>query len=373
MRTPRTCSSALLVLAFFAAAGCSANDRNALTSPEGSGGSRRAEDHSDDKNGDDNSGGTFTTSSSPTSSCVTAKAAAVLTPVRLVFMLDQSGSMGDPLFAQANPAQRWDPITKGLAQFFGDASSSGISASLQYFPANGANRLLTPSCNVSAYKTPDVPLTALPNASPFTTSFTSHEPLGATPTFAAVSGALDYAKDLVTQKASEPVAVVLVTDGEPTNCGTLDEVRDRITTDAATIKTYVIGVGDNLSALDTLAIAGGTGKATIINVQNPQQTSDDFIKALNAVRSEASCSVPLPASSSGALDQDRVNVAMASTAGQSEIVAYDPDCTDGKGWHYDDATAPKSIELCAASCDQSRTSAAGSLEVQFGCTTIGVK
>ncbi len=307
--------------------------------------------------------------------CVTARTEAKLQPVNLVFMFDQSGSMGDEAHGAIfgfTKAARWNPITNGMKRFFADAASSGIRASLQYFPLD------KDWCEAKSYKTPEVPLTALPNPGPFITSFNAHQPLGGTPTLPAVTGAIDYAKELKAQFPSEESAVVLVTDGSPSDCGSFDEVVDRLKAEAANVKTYVVGVGADLTFLADMAKAGGTGQAIMVDLANPQQTSDEFVKALGAIRGKAvSCRMPLPKAPDGkALSPKEVNVALASSSSVGgappEILSYDATCADPNGWRYDDINAPTTIELCAASCERVRSIAGGAVDVQLGCVTKGL-
>jgi hypothetical protein len=42
-------------------------------------------------------------------------------------------------------------------------------------------------------------------------------------------------------------------------------------------------------------------------------------------------------------------------------------CTENGGWYYDDPVAPTTIELCDATC---RALSTGSIQVEFGCTTV---
>lgn len=351
---------ATFALALVAMAACSSAREDAPATADGAADAGRLVTFADD-------------ASSAAASCISARAKAGLAPMNLVFMFDQSGSMGDEAHGGAlfgfTRAARWDPITSGLKRFFADSASAGLRASLQYFPA------ATGSCDALLYKTPEVPLTALPNASPFVTSINKHGPLGGTPTLPAVTGALLFAKELKVQFPAERVAVVLVTDGVPGECGYFDEVKARLAADAPEVPTYVVGVGNDLAALADLAKAGGTGSAILVDLQNPQQSTDDFLKALAAIRHQTlSCVMPIPPAPDGkTVDPARVNVALASATGPSDVLSYDATCADPEGWRYDDADAPKAIELCAGSCERARRVAEGSLEVQLGCATKGLK
>jgi len=67
-----------------------------------------------------------------TEGCAATTSKAELSPVYLLFLLDESGSMGDD--ESMNREERWDPVTTALKAFFADAASSGLLASLSLFP-----------------------------------------------------------------------------------------------------------------------------------------------------------------------------------------------------------------------------------------------
>ncbi|HYQ17792.1 MAG TPA: VWA domain-containing protein, partial [Polyangiaceae bacterium] len=71
--------------------------------------------------GDDGSGNSPGTGGSD--SCASATQETELSPVYLVFLLDESGSMGDGEHGQR--AEKWDPVTSALKSFFSDAKSTG--------------------------------------------------------------------------------------------------------------------------------------------------------------------------------------------------------------------------------------------------------
>src|SRR4051794_30435822 len=65
--------------------------------------------------------------------CATVAAKATLTPVNMVVMYDQSGSMGDTTEDPSyDPAKRWIPVGTAMKAFFTDKSSAGMNASLTF-------------------------------------------------------------------------------------------------------------------------------------------------------------------------------------------------------------------------------------------------
>lgn len=292
------------------------------------------------------------------SKCAQSTAQAQLVPVYLVFMVDRSGSMGQN--------SKWPTITAGMDSFFADQKSSGLNASIQFFKAQD-------ECNVAAYAAPAVPMTALPSPT-FQTTIQTFSPNGGTPTLPALQGALAYAK---TQAAAHPgakVAVVLATDGIPNDCNsTVTNVSAAAKAEAATIPTYVIGVGSETQSLDAVAQGGGTGKAFIVSVGNPQQTATDFQNALNVIRGKTlSCEFKLPAPPAGkTLDINNVNVVYTPSNAPGGTLTYNKDCTGGAGWHYDDANAPAKIVLCQGTCGTVQADQAGKIDIVTGCATKG--
>jgi hypothetical protein len=311
--------------------------------------------------------------------CAAANQAAELAPVYLVFLLDESGSMGDG--TNGDRTKKWDPVTAALNAFFADAASTGITASLSLFPLNknmtdgAADQNILPDCEASAYMPPAIMPTALPNATVFKDLIASLAPPNenGTPTFPALSGTIDYAKTLRTEDATRKVAVVMVTDGEPTRCGkqnSVDNTAMAAAAVAADIPTYVIGVGDSLNALNSIAESGGTDKAFIIEANgDAEKTRKDFLDAVNAIRGQAiSCNIAVPAPPAGKkLDPEKVNVQFTGDGKPATSLKYGTECTGDTAWRYDNATAPKMIELCTDACSAIKGDAKGKLDVVFGC------
>ncbi len=292
------------------------------------------------------------------SQCATSTATPTPVPVSLVFMFDKSGSMKDN--------SKWTSCESGLTSFFADNASAGLSASLQFFP-------LSNECNVNAYAAPAVSMRALPDNATFATAMQNNSPGGNTPTLPALTGAIQYAQSVQQSNTGGKVAVVLVTDGEPNDCNsTVTAVANEAATASATIPTFVIGVG-NTGNLDAIAQAGGTNKATIVSTNNPQQTSQDFETALNAIRGlTLACEYQIPPPPQGeTFDETKVNVVYTPTNGSPSTLTYNQDCTGGTGWHYDDPKNPKKIILCGTTCTDVQQQS-GKIDIVLGCATNGV-
>lgn len=295
----------------------------------------------------------------PSQACAKVVAKSDLAPVDLVFAFDRSGSMSDQ--------GKWDACSAGLRAFFANPATHGFRAALQYFP------LTLDWCSATRYATPAVGMTTLPDATKLATSIDGTSPISdrGTPTLPALEGAFQYAEAVLAAEPTHRVAVVLVTDGEPRDCGsTVDGVSARAAAARARIPTFVVGVGGNQS-LDILAFNGGTDKAIVVDTQDPTKTGDAMRDALAKVQGTLGCDFAIPDAGTP-VDPSKVNV-MLTLAGTPSSLAYDEACSPSGGWHYDSPANPGRIVLCPSTCGEARASTNARLEVVFGCATKRVK
>jgi hypothetical protein len=274
--------------------------------------------------------------------------------------------MGDGI--NGDRTLKWDPVTDALDAFFQDPASTGVSASLTFFPHPND------VCNPSAYFTPAVGMRGLPELS-FGMAMDLVSPGGNTPTRPAVLGLIDYVAEARLKDPSQRYAMVLVTDGEPDTCNSsVNNVALELAKVASETPTYVIGVGQSLASLDQLAMSGGTDKATLVEVGDAQATKTQFLAALDAIRGLVlTCNFAIPAPPMGmSIDYQQVNITFTPGGGTPSLVPYDKDCAGtGPGWRYDDPMNPKEVQLCPASCAAARDDRDSKLDLLFGCTTIG--
>ncbi len=317
----------------------------------------------------------------PIEECAAANQQAELKPVYLVFLLDESGSMGDG--TNGMRAEKWDPVTQALNAFFADAGSAGIMASLSIFPLNKnktqskADQNIAPDCEASAYVAPVVQPTALPNSTAFADAIMALAPPNefGTPTLPALSGTIDYAKTVLAEDPTRKVAIVMVTDGDPNRCAgnNIENTAAAAAAIAEQIPTYVIGVGKSLTSLNAIAIGGGTEKAFVVSSdgvgQTPEKTRQDLLDAVNLIRGQAiSCEIDIPAPPVGKkLDPDKVDVQFTGDGMSVASLKYGTECTAVAAWRYDNAAAPTKIELCDAACTAVKADSKGKLDVVFGC------
>lgn len=320
---------------------------------------------------DTNTGGT-----GGTDSCASASAEAQLAPVYLVFLLDESGSMGDG--EHGDRTKKWDPVTSALKAFFADTKSTGITASLSLFPldktpSGPAQQNIPADCQPEVYSTPAVPPTALPDDKAFADAIAKVDPPNeyGTPTLPALKGTISYAEGLLKEDASRKVAIVMVTDGDPFSCSGNNIVNTAAAAAqvADHIPTYVIGVGESLASLDAIALGGGTDKAFIVSLTDPEKTRTQLLDAVELIRGQSiSCELDLPAPPAGkTLDPDKVNVHYSGDAQADTSLKYGTTCEGDTAWHYDDAQRPTKILLCDATCTAVKADAKAKLSVEFAC------
>lgn len=221
-------------------------------------------------------------------------------------------------------------------------------------------------CETPDYSVPAVPIgVASVRASAILESLTARLPNGLTPTGPALSGALAYAQLWARQHPERRVAVLLATDGFPTECTPvgIPEIAQLAAAAAGgerPLQTFVIGIfsatdlgQDGQARLDALATAGSTGHAWLADTAGDVARS--FENALRAVRaSAASCGVALDADLTQATDLLELELVTGDgVASTLPRVSGPADCAAG-GWHVvrDGIGVPVRLELCPSVCPQ---------------------
>jgi uncharacterized protein YegL len=309
----------------------------------------------------------------PDSACAVGTDEARLVPVNLYIMYDKSGSMLGP---------KWTASTAALQSFFMDPESGGLRVALRFFPDSGCDT----GCNAGACAQPLVPLGELTNLSAPTDSheqalldaFIGQTPAGGTPLSAALDGGLLWAQNLLSTQPNEKAVVVLVTDGEPSDC---NESASYFASQAATafssrgILTFAIGLeGSNESLMNTIASSGGTNEGFFIGTTNFEQ---ELVAALQSIRESAvACEYQIPDQVNGnAINHEQVNVLYtpsgatdSTTIGQVVSASV---CSDDKGgWYYDDPGIPTKIIFCPSTCAAIQGDLEAEIDLLFGCATV---
>lgn len=306
--------------------------------------------------------------------CAGTSANLTTLPLHLVLVLDKSGSMDERLGAPApgKPSvSKWDAAKSALNDFFASPQSAGITLDLIPFPNTS-----TDWCLESGYSMPSASASLPDSTKKLSGALNALSTGGSTPTNPALRGAIAYAKGLQSQlQGSSNVAIVLATDGEPESCenNTVPEIVGNVTAASASLKTYVIGLGDQLeTSLNQFAAAGGTngGKAFLIT-STTTGIAEDLGRALGTIRAAAlSCSYELPSPPPGqTLDFTRVNVVYGTKDKRAILVKHSADCADALGWRYDNEAAPNTILLCDAVCETVRGNTVDRVDVVLGCET----
>ncbi len=286
---------------------------------------------------------------------------------------------------------KWTGVSSAINSFV-QQPTSGISVGLQYFalpaPDSGLGLLglipaLGDSCDPAVYAQPAIEISPLPGVgSQITASLAAHTtPNTATPTPAALQGAINHATTWAMAHPSDATIVILATDGDPSECGsttTTASLLSQVETIAAAgvaatpkILTFVIGVGTETANLDGIAQAGGTNKAFIVDTS--MNVSAQFLTALNGIRGAAlGCQYKIPVPDSGIVNTGEVNVQFTATGGKPELipqVASKAQCpASSNGWYYDNPSSPSEILLCSTACGS--VSTGGTVNVLTGCQTV---
>jgi hypothetical protein len=248
------------------------------------------------------------------------------------------------------------------------------------------------SCELAAYATPAVPIASLPGAgAALVASLEAREPAGGTPTGPALGGAISHAQARATANPGRKLAVLLVTDGAPSECTPREiaAVADLAAGGAAgvpAVPTFVVGVFAPEAAaaasanLDLLARRGGTGSAVIIDTG--QNVTQALQAALAQIRTTAvACEYRIPPPTGGAIDFGKVNVEVTATDGTTSAIGYVGDrasCDPARGgWYYDvnpaaGRGAPTAIHTCEATCARLRSEGTARVDIVLGCQTITI-
>jgi hypothetical protein len=234
------------------------------------------------------------------------------------------------------------------------------------------------SCNASDYATADVPIGALPGVgSAIVASMAAHSPTTGTPTSAALQGAIDYATSWSNSHVGDTVVVTMATDGDPEECDTsltdIDAIAQTAAAGTPKILTFIIGVGSDAANLNSIAVAGGTGSAFIVDTGG--NVNAQFLAAMQAIQHTAlGCVYAIPMPSSGTLDYSEVNVIYTPGGGGSaETIPNVPSAAQcpasGDAWYYNNNNAPTQILLCSSTCSKVSVDTSGEVDIALGCTT----
>jgi hypothetical protein len=319
--------------------------------------------------------------SGESSRCFTASQPVGEIPIDLYFMMDKSSSMS--MFDRGQTVSRWTAVSRAMKTFVNSPKSMGLGAGIAFFPR--ADPVGNPLCGAADYAFPVVPIGVIPDViAAMSAGIGAQLPASGTPTTPALQGAHIYARHQAT--GGRMAAVVIVTDGQPRQCSSTIESTAAVATQASggnpSIKTYVLGVGPSLSALNAIADAGGTGHAYL--VESGGET--DLNAALDAIRTSAlSCAYVIP--ENGRTTAEMTPAKVMTRTGRDGVptpVGQVPNaeaCGNDSGWYYarppivsggpPGDTAPTRVTLCPSSCDSLVKATGSRLDVIVGCEDGG--
>ena len=302
-------------------------------------------------------------------------------PIDLYFMMDKSTSM--TMFDRGQPVSRWTAVSQAMKAFINSPKSVGLGAGIAFFPRVDSSG--GPLCGAADYAFPVVEIGVIPKVVPAISAGISAQVLATgTPTTPALQGAHIYART-AQARSGRLAAVVIVTDGQPRQCASTIESTAAVATHASggnpSIKTYVLGVGPSLSALNTIAQAGGTGRAYLVESGGEAELT----AALDAIRTSAlSCAYSIPEDGRSTADKTPAKVATrVGPDGEPLPVGQVTNlsaCGGGPGWYYERPpitgdgpntdTAPTRVTLCPGTCDTLLKEGGSHLDVVVGCEDV---
>lgn len=230
------------------------------------------------------------------------------------------------------------------------------------------------TCSSAPYQSPVFGVSKLPGAAGgFLSTFDSQTVIGGTPTLPALQGSVDGALSFANANPSHNVIVVLTTDGIPTVCDSdllgndpmapIQNVANvAASAQAQDVGVFVIGVfapdevAEAQANLDVVAQAGAGQNAYIIETGN-NQTTTDFVEALNEIRENAkSCEFEL-VEGEDPIDYSKVWVRIVDEGNEVWVKRVDgPGACDPLlgGFYYDGPfnppNKPSRIILCPETC-----------------------
>jgi Mg-chelatase subunit ChlD len=387
-RWPAACLIYSALLLAVAVQGCGGSSGDVVRGhPSGAAGARGSSaligigGHGPSTSPDGSSGGSTTTGSNCASAqfdgCTGEVFEGEALALDIYIMFDQSGSMA----SDVGGLTRLQAVQGAVAAFLTDPKSASIGVGIGYF---GVQPIGQVSCDQAAYATPDVAVTL--DHQRVIDSLDARQPIGETPTAAAINGACQYANGYRRQTPGHSVVILLVTDGipeAPASCasgGCCPMLADAVQAaancaeDGRGVRTYVLGVGPELDNLNQIAAAGQTDSAYLVGNQD---VTAQVLSALDSIRGAAiPCDLDIPQGNSGQkLDYSQVNVLVGN---QDCSVPLSPiyyvteeaqcDATSG-GWYYDDPNAPTTVKLCSATC-AAVSQPNATLRFSIGCQSL---
>ncbi|MEZ4296392.1 MAG: vWA domain-containing protein [Polyangiaceae bacterium] len=315
--------------------------------------------------------------------CLSLSSKTALKKVHLFFGVDRSSSMLTQSWGLPGQPTRWKQLTDAIGAFVTDPKSAGLGVWMRFWPYDVGGACPSPyswGCNATHCQSPNVPmgdltsqsapadaqeqavLAALAQATPTT---------GQTPLYPALSGVLSAATAYQSAHPDDAAVVILVTDGEPTQCNTnVSDIAALAQAAYSTtgVRTYAIGIADVSEAtIASIANAGG-GEPFLVGGGAATPVAAQVLSALQEIRAElVPCSFALPDPS--LYDALSMAVTLTSGAGVAQSVGEvsgPAACAPG-GWYFDDVGSPARLILCPSTCSAVTTDAGAEVSIHADC------
>ncbi len=332
------------------------------------------------------SSGTGVGATAGTGVCSAGEYAARPVDVDVLLLLDRSASMG---VEAGGGMSVWTTVRASIEAFVGAPESAGLGVGLIAFGpelADTCTGTFPPcpprcirfgnfcipdqlGCDPSDYLPAAAPLAKLPGGSANVLAvLAATTPGGGTPTEPAMRAAMQAAIGHAAASSDRDVFVVLVTDGTPNDCNsTIATVAAAAATGATAstpVLTRVFGIG-LIAELDTIAMAGGTGKATM---SDPATAGDALRTVLEEFPARLGCRFSLDATHPDGTPVDIALVNLQIGATTIGMVGDALACGPEGGWYYDHPSAPRRIIGCPVTCGAMRSGEA--ISIVHGCQTV---
>ena len=269
-----------------------------------------------------------------------------ITPVRLVFLLDKSGSMSTTPMQQAKDA---------INNILGIWAGQQIEFGFDYYPSDTY-------CAVHT-SIPVAPASG--TEAGITTMLNGISSGGNTPTEEAMLNYLAFGYATGFPESGVDSYLVVITDGSP-NCISGDATSFSNTTAALLanqIKTFAIGFNYTSASLNAIAAAGGMPAPYNVPIQATDMTTlqnafDDIAQVV------ITCIFDVQSPDASA-DPDNVNFYFDGV-----VLPMNDGCGgSGIGWQWVDA-AHTQVEFCPVSCDEIKDGDPPEITAAWGCPTV---
>lgn len=136
------------------------------------------------------------------------------------------------------------------------------------------------------------------------------------------------------------------------------------------IKTFVIGFGQGANPEDLNAIAesGGTSRKTFIDAADQASLEKSMGKIAGTV---VSCVFEVAEQDDTKVDLNKTNLYTIDKDSKKEVIGYDEGCAKGKGWTWTN-DKKNTVELCEETCTKLKDGTARGISATFGCPTVMV-